>query len=105
MEYLRLLRQMVLTKGMKARQQKSEFSTAKRLHYSCYPSRVRFSRTLTNFARAQTAYSVGLSTGKSLARHGCGKSFTLQKCIRAEPFFFLVRILSLSEPRQRFSVA
>ena len=52
--------------GEIVRKEKNWFSKAKRLHYSCYSSRARFSGARINFTRARTCrttYSVGPNTG------------------------------------------
>ena len=82
---------------------KSWFGMANRLHYTPYPSWARFSGSRTNFIRARTTSRHGPSTGEILVRHGWDKVVYTTTSIRAEPIF-LVRVLFLSEPYQKFSV-
>ena len=75
---------------------------ANRLHYTPYPSWARFTGSRTNFIRARTTSRHGPSTGEILVRHGWDKVVYTTISIRAEPIF-LVRVLFLSEPYQKFS--
>ncbi len=63
----------------KVSEENSWFSTANRLHYTFYSSRVRFLGTRTNFIRARNTSRLGPNTGKILVwPTGEARSFTRQ---------------------------